>query len=83
MDRTATRRCRLPLVTDSVVGERATTYLVLVAKGLHPVGIIPSSEVAMVGKIVWEAGSAARAPDWNVLPPDRCEGAIRAFAGRR
>ena len=68
------------------MGERATTYLALVAKGLRPVGIIrgkPSSEVAMLDKIVWEAGSAARAPDWNVLPPDRREGAIRAFAGRR
>jgi hypothetical protein len=76
--------CRF--VTYSVVGERATTYLALVAKGLRPVGIIrgkPSSEVAMLDKIVWEAGSAARAPDWNVLPPDRREGAIRAFAGRR
>jgi hypothetical protein len=73
-------------VTYSVVGERATTYLALVAKGLRPVGLLrgkPSKgaygEIAMMDKIVWEAGPAARAPDWSVLPPDRRSGAIRAF----
>jgi hypothetical protein len=80
--------CRF--VTYSVVGERATTYLALVAKGLRPVGIIRGKppkgahgEVAMLDKIVWEAGPAARDPDWSVLPPDRREGAMRAFEARR
>ena len=68
------------------MGERATTYLALVAKGLRPVGLIrgkpskgASGEIAMMDKIVWEAGPAARAPDLSVLPPDRRSGAIRAF----
>ena len=76
--------CRF--VTYSVVGERATTYLALVAKGLRPVGIIrgkhpkgASGEVAWMDKIVWEAGPAARAPDWSTLPPERRAGAVRAF----
>ena len=82
--RRGTVGCRF--VTYSVVGERATTYLALVAKGLRPVGIIRGkqakggdSEVAMMDKIVWEAGPAARAPDWGVLPEDRQSGAMRAF----
>lgn len=85
--RRGTAGCRF--VTYSVVGERATTYLALVAKGLRPVGIIrgkpakgAAGEVAMMDKIVWEAGPAARAPDWSVLPPDRRVGAIRAFQAR-
>lgn len=76
--------CRF--VTYSVLGERATTYLALVAKGLRPVGIIRGKtpkgshgDVAMMDKIVWEAGPAARAPDWSVLPPERRAGAMRAF----
>ena len=76
--------CRF--VTYSVVGERATTYLALVAKGLRPVGIIRGKqakggegEVAMMDKIVWEAGPAARAPSWEALPEDRRRGAMRAF----
>jgi hypothetical protein len=83
--------CRF--VTYSVVGERATTYLALVAKGLRPVGIIRGKqakggggEVAMMDKIVWEAGPAARAPVWEALPEDRRRGAMRAFdafQGRR
>jgi hypothetical protein len=73
-------------VTYSVIGERATTYLALVAKGLRPVGIIRGKrakggdgEVAMMDTIVWEAGPAARAPNWEALPEDRRRGAIRAF----
>jgi hypothetical protein len=73
-------------VTYSVVGERATTYLALVAKGLRPVGIIRGKqakggegEVAMMDKIVWEAGPAARAPEWEALPEERRRGAMRAF----
>jgi len=82
--RRGTVGCRF--VTYSVVGERATTYLALVAKGLRPVGIIRGKqakggdgEVAMMDKIVWEAGPAARAPVWDVLPEDRQSGAMRAF----
>ena len=80
--------CRF--VTYSVVGERATTYLALVAKGLRPVGIIRGKppkgahgEVARLDKIVWEAGPAARDPDWSVLPADRRAGAVRAFSTLR
>jgi hypothetical protein len=76
--------CRF--VTYSVVGERATTYLALVAKGLRPVGIARGKpakgghgEVAKMDKIVWEAGPAARAPVWDALPADRRWGAMRAF----
>jgi hypothetical protein len=76
--------CRF--VTYSVVGERATTYLALVAKGLRPVGIIRGKqakggegEVAMMDKIVWEAGPSARPPVWGALPEDRRRGAMRAF----
>ncbi len=76
--------CRF--VTYSVVGERASTYLALVAKGLRPVGIIRGKqakggegEVALMDKIVWEAGPAARAPSWGVLPEDRRRGAMLAF----
>lgn len=83
--RRGTAGCRF--VTYSVVGERATTYLALVAKGLRPVGMIRgkpakggSGEVARMDKIVWEAGPAARPPDWSVLPPERQAGAMRAFA---
>lgn len=83
--------CRF--VTYSVIGERASTYLALVAKGLRPVGIARGKpakggpgEVALMDKIVWEAGPAARAPVWDVLPEDRRRGAMRAFdafVGRR
>ena len=80
--------CRF--VTYSVVGERATTYLALVAKGLRPVGMIrgkplkgATGNVARMDKIVWEAGPAARAPDWSVLSPERRAGAIRAFGAHQ
>lgn len=86
--RRGTVGCRF--VTYSVVGERATTYLALVAKGLRPVGIIRGKppkgahgEVARLDKIVWEAGPAARDPDWSVLPADRRDGAVRAFNALR
>lgn len=86
--RRGTVGCRF--VTYSVVGERATTYLALIAKGLRPVGIIRGKspkgahgEVAWLDKIVWEAGPAARDPDWSVLPEERRGGAVRAFDSRR
>ncbi|MBL9100910.1 MAG: hypothetical protein JNL82_08125 [Myxococcales bacterium] len=76
--------CRF--VTYSVVGERASTYLALVAKGLRPVGIIRgkqakggAGDVALMDKIVWEAGPAARSPNWGALPEDRRRGAMLAF----
>jgi len=82
--RRGTAGCRF--VTYSVVGERATTYLALVAKGLRPVDTIRGKqakggdgEVAMMDKIVWEAGPAARPPMWEALPEDRRRGAMRAF----
>lgn len=85
--RRGTPGCRF--VTYSVVGERATTYLALVAKGLRPVALIRGKppkgahgEVARLDKIVWEAGPAARDPDWSVLPAERRAGAVRAFDAR-
>ena len=63
--------CRF--VTYSLIGERASTYLALVSKGLRPValrrGKAPSgargstASLSDVDKIVWEAGPAARQPD--------------------
>lgn len=80
--------CRF--VTYSLTTERASTYLALVAKGLRPValrrGAAPSGarsasehSLAEVDKIVWEAGEAARPPRWELVPPERRGGAIRAF----
>lgn len=79
--------CRF--VTYSLESERATTYLSLVAKGLRPVarrrGKAPSGARASTGslpdvdKIVWEAGPAARPPDWSLIAEDRRAGARRAF----
>ena len=87
--RRETAGCRF--VTYSVVGERATTYLALVAKGLRPVGIIRGKppkggvggEVARMDKIVWEEGPTAGAPEWSVFRPDRRGGAIRASEPHR
>ena len=81
--------CRF--VTYSLIGERASTYLALVSKGLRPValrrGKAPSgargstASLSDVDKIVWEAGPAARQPDWKLLPEDQRAGAARAFRG--
>jgi len=83
--------CRF--VTYSLVHERASTYLALVSKGLRPVakrrGKAPSgargslASLPHVDKIVWEAGPAARPPDWTLLPEAKRSGAARAFAARR
>ena len=80
--------CRF--VTYSLTTERATTYLSLVGKGLRPVarrrGKRPSgargSAVSLpeADKIVWEAGPAARPPDWTLVAEERREGARKAFA---
>jgi len=81
--------CRF--VTYSLIDERASTYLALVSKGLRPValrrGKAPSgargstASLSHVDKIVWEAGPAARQPDWKLLPEDQRAGAARAFRG--
>lgn len=87
-------------VTYSLTREEGTTYLALADKGLRPTRLIKprggggarSSSTASLKaeeKIAWEAGPAARAPEWSVLlrdgesldpPPRRLAGAIRAFA---
>ena len=82
---------RRSLGGSSLVGERASTYLALVSKGLRPVamrrGKAPSgvrgsrASLSHVDKIVWEAGPAARRPDWALLPEAQRAGAARAFRG--
>lgn len=83
--------CRF--ITYSLTSERATTYLSLISKGLRPVarraGRPPSgarsSRAALpdLDKILWEAGPAARPPDWTLIPEQRRPGAIRAFGAAR
>ncbi|MCB9705839.1 MAG: hypothetical protein H6711_28510 [Myxococcales bacterium] len=80
--------CRF--VTYSLAGERCTTYLSLVSKGLRPVarrrGKEPTgargshASLPHVDKIVWEDGPAARPPDWTLIAEERRVGAQRAFA---
>ena len=76
-------------LTYSLASEKATTYLSLVCKGLRPVawrrGKAPSGargssdSLSHVDKIVWEAGPAARPPDWRLVAEERRAGAQRAF----
>lgn len=84
--------CRF--VTYSLTDEEGSTYLALLGKGLRPVGRVAAAAPsgARAGsagglkgraKVVWEAGPAARPPDWTVLPEHRRQRAARAFANRR
>jgi hypothetical protein len=81
--------CRF--VTYSLDTEQGTTYLALAAKGLRPVafnkGKPPTGARAKAGprslghvnKIVWEAGPAARPPNWALVPRAQRQGAELAF----
>lgn len=83
-------------VTYSLTSEAGTTYLALVDKGLRPTarrsGAAPSGarkgatqkSLSLEPKITWEAGPAAKPPNWEALaglvPAERILGAQRAFA---
>lgn len=79
--------CRF--VTYSLASERATTYLSLISKGLRPVALrrgkaptgarASTASLSHVDKIVWEAGPAARPPNWSLIAEERRAGARRAF----
>ncbi len=80
--------------TYSLITEEGTTYLALADKGLRPVertkGKTPGGSRSAGGskmtedKIRWEAGPAARPPNWSVLegigvPADKLAGPKRNF----
>jgi len=87
------------LVTYSLKDEPGTTYLALADKGLRPVAYNRGKKdpggsrhsageqaLPQLDKVMWEAGPAARPPDWDVLgsrglaTPERLAGAARALA---
>ena len=87
-------------VTYSLTSEPGTTYLSLADKGLRPVKLVRGTKphgaragtetpLKRADKILWEAGPAARPPDWSLLlhagetldpPPARLRGPIIAFS---
>ena len=95
-----TRRDGVPgclFTTYSLLSERGTTYLALADKGLRPVALNrgksgsqgarrreKSAALPEESKIVWEAGPAARDPDWEILlltgaPEHQIAGARKQF----